>query len=138
MCANHLKFALFRSPGVYKLYLMFSQILVMSLFTGFIFFRVKEEPKQINMNLLRGSYFVSLLNMTLFNLGQLPLLMEERAVYYKQQGQHFYRPSTFLLAKIFGSMPFSVAEVAFLSRKWLAVAGCCYICTDCLTSYQFT
>lgn len=83
----------------------------MSVYTGAVFFRVKDDPDQLVMNLKRGVFFISVLNMTLVNLGQLPGLLEERAIYYKQQGAHFYRPQSFLFAKILGTLPFSVLEV---------------------------
>lgn len=86
----------------------------MSVYTGFVFFRVKEDPDQLVMNLKRGVFFISVLNMTLINLGQLPGLLEERAIYYKQQGARFFRPQSFLLAKIFGAMAFSLVEVQVL------------------------
>lgn len=90
---------------------MWLQVLIMSAYTGVVFFRVKNDPEQIVMNLKRGVFFISVLNMTLINLGQLPTLLEERAIYYKQQGAHFFRPQSFLFAKIIGSLPFSLFEV---------------------------
>lgn len=83
----------------------------MSVYTGIVFFRIKNDPKQLVMNLKRSVFFVSAMNMTLINLGQLPGLLEERAIYYKQQGAHFYRPASFLFAKFFGSLPYSLFEV---------------------------
>lgn len=83
----------------------------MSVYTGVVFFRVNNDPEQLVMNLKRSVFFVSILNMTLINLGQLPALLEERAIYYKQQGAHFYRPQSFLFAKIVGSLPLSLLEV---------------------------
>lgn len=83
----------------------------MSVYTGVVFFRVKNDPDQLVMNLKRGVFFISVLNMTLINLGQLPGLLEERPVYYKQQGARFFRPQSFLFAKILGAMPFSLLEV---------------------------
>lgn len=83
----------------------------MSLCTGVVYFRINNDLEQIVMNLKRGVFFISVLNMTLINLGQLPVLLEERAIYYKQQGAHFFRPQSFLFAKIFGSLPFSLLEV---------------------------
>lgn len=87
------------------------QVLIMSVYSGVVFFRVKNDPNQLVMNLKRGVFFISVLNMTLINLGQLPALLEERAIYYKQQGAHFFRPQSFLFAKFFGGLPFSLLEV---------------------------
>lgn len=83
----------------------------MSVYTGVVFFRVEDDPDQLVMNLKRGVFFISVLNMTLINLGQLPGLLEERTIYYKQQGAHFFRPQSFLFAKILGALPFSLLEV---------------------------
>jgi len=55
----------------------------MSVYSGVVFFRVKNDPNQLVMNLKRGVFFISVLNMTLINLGQLPALLEEWAIYYK-------------------------------------------------------
>jgi hypothetical protein len=83
----------------------------MSLYTGIVFFRVHKNPNQLDLNLLKSVFFISLLNLTLFNLGQLPGLMDERALYYKQQDAHFYRPLSYLFAKIVGGFPFTLLEV---------------------------
>ncbi|KAJ7522816.1 hypothetical protein O6H91_18G028200 [Diphasiastrum complanatum] len=92
------------------LYIRSAQVLVLSFFVGFLFFRVKNDADQQDMNLVRGIFFVSLLDMTLFNVGQLPALMEQRATYYKQQSANFFRPGSYLFSKIIGSLPFSLAE----------------------------
>ncbi|CAM6101594.1 unnamed protein product [Calypogeia fissa] len=86
------------------------QVLVLGFFVGFVFFQVHPDEQQLNFNLLRSTFFVSLLDMTLFNAGQLPALVEERKIYYKQNGANFYRPSSYLFAKIVGSLPFCMAE----------------------------
>ena len=86
----------------------------MSTYTGVVFFRVQNDPDQLVMNLKRGVFFISVLNMTLINLGQLPGLLEERAVYYKQQGARFFRPQSFLFAKLLATLPFSFLEVQVL------------------------
>lgn len=52
----------------------------MSVYTGVVFFRVEDDPDQLVMNLKRGVFFISVLNMTLINLGQLPGLLEERTI----------------------------------------------------------
>lgn len=91
----------------------------MSVYTGVVFFRVKDDPDQLVMNLKRGVFFISVLNMTLVNLGQLPGLLEERATYYKQQGAHFYRPQSFLISKILGSLPVSLIEVNLVAVDFL-------------------
>lgn len=83
----------------------------MSIYTGVVFFRVQDDPNQLVMNLKRSVFFISLLNITLINLGQLPALMEERAIYYKQQGARFFRPQSFLFSKILGALPISMLEV---------------------------
>ena len=93
----------------------------MSVYTGVVFFRVKDTPDQLIMNLKRSVFFISLLNMTLINLGQLPNLLEERAIYYKQQGARFYRPQSFLLAKIFWAIPLSLLEVQVLVNSFHVV-----------------
>ena len=87
--------------------------MIASVYTGVVFFRVREVPNQLDMNLLRGVFFISVLNLTLFNLGQLPGLLDDRTIYYKQQGAHFYRPQSFLVAKFLGTVPFTTAEVCF-------------------------
>lgn len=87
--------------------------MITSVFTGVVFFRVREVPNQLDMNLMRGVFFISIMNLTLLNLGQLPGLLDDRTIYYKQQGAHFYRPQSFLIAKILGAVPFSIAEVCF-------------------------
>lgn len=84
----------------------------MSAYTGVVFFRVQHKPDQLDMNLLRGVFFISVLNMTMFNLGQLPALMEERSIYYKQQSAHFYRPQSFFFAKLLGGLPMTIFEVS--------------------------
>jgi ABC-type multidrug transport system ATPase subunit/ABC-type multidrug transport system permease subunit len=86
------------------------QILIMSLYSGIVFFRVHNDPNQLDMNLLKSVFFISLLNLTLFNLGQLPGLLDERPLYYKQQDAHFYRPLSYLFAKIVGGFPFTLLE----------------------------
>ncbi|KAL3679045.1 hypothetical protein R1sor_022001 [Riccia sorocarpa] len=93
------------------------QVLVLGLLMGFLFFRVRRNADQYNMGFFRGVTFVTLLDMTLFSMGQLPGLFQERPVYYKQQGAHFYRPSTYLFAKICGSTIFNVAE----ATAWTAI-----------------
>lgn len=111
-----------------KWFILWLQVLIMSVYTGVVFFRVNNDPEQLVMNLKRGVFFVSVMNMTLINLGQLPALLEERAIYYKQQGAHFYRPQSFLFAKIVGSLPLSLLEVRvpagfiFSHLRW---PGCC-------------
>jgi hypothetical protein len=92
------------------------QILVLSFFIGLIFFRVHPNGNQLNFNLLRSVFFTSLLNMTLFNLGQLPRLVEERKLFYKQTGANFYRPSSYVFANLVGSAPFSMAEVILAGK----------------------
>jgi hypothetical protein len=87
----------------------------MSVYTGVVFFRVKNDPNQLIMNLKRGVFFISLLNMTLISLGQLPALFDERAIYYKQQGARFFRPQSFLIAKILVAIPLSLLEVQVAS-----------------------
>jgi hypothetical protein len=87
------------------------QVVILALFLGFLLFRVKHDPDQRNMNLYRTAFFLSVLNMTLFNLGHLPALMDERSIYYKQRGARFYRPISYLVGKIIGSSFFSICEV---------------------------
>ena len=87
------------------------QVMILALFLGFLLFRVKHDADQRNMNLYRTAFFLSVLNMTLFNLGHLPALMDERSIYYKQRGARFYRPTSYLLGKIAGSSFFSICEV---------------------------
>ncbi|KAL3689857.1 hypothetical protein R1sor_016166 [Riccia sorocarpa] len=106
------------------------QVLVLGLLMGFLFFRVKRNANQYNMGYFRGVTFVTLLDMTLFSLSQLPGLFQERPIYYKQQGAHFFRPSTYLLAKICGSFIFSLVEatawtfiVYFLTNLSLSEGG---------------
>ncbi|KAH7447131.1 hypothetical protein KP509_01G092800 [Ceratopteris richardii] len=91
------------------------QVLVMSLFLGFLLFRIDNRPDQRYMNLFRSGFFVSVINMTMFNVGQLPALMSERYIYYKQKGAHFYRPISFLLGKIIGGLPFTLCETTVWS-----------------------
>eukprot|EP00250_Pteridium_aquilinum_P022490 c25391_g3_i1 orf=250-2904(-) len=66
----------------------------------------------------------------MFNVGQLPVLMSERSIYYKQKRAHFFRPISFLLGKFFGSLPFSLCEgtiwtiiVYFLTGMSMADGG---------------
>uniref|UniRef100_A0A7I4CW03 ABC transporter domain-containing protein n=1 Tax=Physcomitrium patens TaxID=3218 RepID=A0A7I4CW03_PHYPA len=99
------------------------QVLIMSIYTGVVFFRVQDDPNQLVMNLKRSVFFISLLNITLINLGQLPALMEERAIYYKQQGARFFRPQSFLFSKILGALPISMLEATL----WTLVV---YFMTD--------
>lgn len=106
------------------------QILVLSFYIGFTFFQVHPDDHQFNFNLLRSTFFVSLLDMTLFNLGQLPGLIEERKIFYKQNGANFYRPSSYVAAKFVGMVPFAMAEattwvivVYFLSNLSLNQGG---------------
>lgn len=94
------------------------QVLILALFMGFLFFRIERLPDSLDMSQFRGVTFITILDMTLFSMGQLPLLFQERPVYYKQQGAHFFRPSTYLFAKIFGSIPFSLAEVCSKFRAF--------------------
>ncbi|KAG6540811.1 hypothetical protein Mapa_017836 [Marchantia paleacea] len=100
-----------------SLIIRFIQVLILGLFTGFLFFRIERDPDSLDMSQFRGVTFITVLDMTLFSMGQLPLLFQERPVYYKQQGAHFFRPSTYLFAKICGSIPFSLAE----ATTWTAV-----------------
>lgn len=94
----------------FGLQLRLFQVLLLSFFVGSLLFRVKTDADQRNMNLFRTAFFVSLMNMTLFNLGQLPALMSERSIYYKQKRAHFFRPISFLLGKFIGGLPFSLCE----------------------------
>ncbi|BBN17690.1 protein MpABCG27 [Marchantia polymorpha subsp. ruderalis] len=100
-----------------SLIIRFIQVLILALFMGFLFFRIERLPDSLDMSQFRGVTFITILDMTLFSMGQLPLLFQERPVYYKQQGAHFFRPSTYLFAKIFGSIPFSLAE----ATTWTAL-----------------
>jgi hypothetical protein len=78
----------------------------MSLYTGIVFFRVHNDLNQLDLNLLKTVFFISLLNLTLFiNLRQLPGLLDKCALYYKQQGAHFYCPQSYLFAKIVRGFP---------------------------------
>jgi hypothetical protein len=97
-------------------------------YSGIVYFRISNDPEQLIMNLKRSVFFISILNLSLINLGQLPGLLEERAIYYKQQGAHFFRPQSFLFAKIVGSLPFSFLEV----RIPVAFFKCTFVLADCL------
>ncbi|KAH7282783.1 hypothetical protein KP509_35G047300 [Ceratopteris richardii] len=94
----------------FGLQLRVMQVLTMSFFVGFFLFRVHPAPDQRIMNLFRTGFFVSVINLTMFNVGQLPALMSERNIFYKQKAAHFYRPVSYLLAKFFGNFPFSLCE----------------------------
>eukprot|EP00250_Pteridium_aquilinum_P022489 c25391_g2_i1 orf=308-5194(-) len=114
----------------FGLQLRLLQVLVLSTFVGFLLFRVKNEADLKTMNLFRTAFFVSILNMTMFNVGHLPALMGERNVYYKQKRAHFFRPISFLLGKFVGSLPFSLCEgtiwtviVYFLTGMSMADGG---------------
>ncbi|MCO5571123.1 hypothetical protein L7F22_024855 [Adiantum nelumboides] len=116
--------------GKFGLKLRVFQVLVLSFFVGFLLFRVKPNADQSNMNLFKTAFFVSVMNMTMFNVGQLPGLMSERSIFYKQKGVHFFRPISYLLGKFIGSMPFSLCEatiwtfiVYFLTGMSLADGG---------------
>ncbi|KAL2613833.1 hypothetical protein R1flu_025525 [Riccia fluitans] len=93
------------------------QVVVLGLLMGILFFRVRRNPDQYNMGFFRGVTFVTLLDMTLFSLGQLPGLFQERSIFYKHQEAHFFRPSTYLFAKICGSAIVSIVE----ATAWTAI-----------------
>ncbi|CAI7813978.1 unnamed protein product [Closterium sp. NIES-53] len=102
----------------------FIQILVMSLFHGFNFFQMPSDPPTVgNLNLRRGITFLSLVAMTLFNLSQLPIFMEERLVYYKHSSAQSFRTYTYLLAHVLAGAPFSIIEATVWSIIVYFLAG---------------
>ncbi|CAI5487022.1 unnamed protein product, partial [Closterium sp. Naga37s-1] len=99
-------------------------ILVMSLFHGFNFFQMPSDPPTVgNLNLRRGITFLSLVAMTLFNLSQLPIFMEERLVYYKHSSAQSFRTYTYLLAHVLAGAPFSIIEATVWSIVVYFLAG---------------
>ncbi len=95
------------------------QISIMSLYIGIVFFCVHNDPNQLDLNLLKIVFFISLLNLTLFNLRQLPGLLDKCALYYKQQDAHFYCLQSYLFAKLLGVSVYTFGGefVALLSRS---------------------
>jgi hypothetical protein len=80
-------------------YLRLMQILIMSLYTGIVFFCVHDDPNQLDLNLLKTVFFISLLNLTLFNLRQLPGLLDKCALLLQATGCTFLLPSIIPLCK---------------------------------------
>ncbi|CAI7929568.1 unnamed protein product [Closterium sp. NIES-54] len=96
----------------------------MSLFHGFNFFQMPSDPPTVgNLNLRRGITFLSLVAMTLFNLSQLPIFMEERLVYYKHSSAQSFRTYTYLLAHVLAGAPFSIIEATVWSIIVYFLAG---------------
>eukprot|EP00850_Spirogloea_muscicola_P004781 SM000021S06414 [mRNA] locus=s21:129930:140406:+ [translate_table: standard] len=94
------------------------EIVVLGLFVGTFFFQLKQDANQLDMNLRRGIGFSSVMTTTLINLGHLPFILEDRLIFYKQQGARFYRPASYLLAQIFSQFPFSFTEASLQATIW--------------------
>ncbi|KAH7447123.1 hypothetical protein KP509_01G092400 [Ceratopteris richardii] len=68
------------------------------------------------MNLFWAGSFVSVINMTMFNVGQLSALMSEGYIYYKEKGAHFYWPISYLLARSLVAFHLHCVRLYFLTN----------------------
>ncbi|CAK5058530.1 unnamed protein product [Aphanomyces euteiches] len=96
----------------------FIMVLVMGLLYGSVFYQMDPGLPQVSL----GLAFASILFIALGQASQIATFMEDRHIFYKQRGAHFYRTSSYVLSNTLAMIPFAVGEsVVFGSIVyWLA------------------
>ncbi|XP_002969153.2 ABC transporter G family member 43 isoform X2 [Selaginella moellendorffii] len=92
------------------------QILLVGLFTGSLFYHKGGRLDQYEMNSMRTIGFISMMTLMLINIVQLPVhIVFHRPVFYKQQGQHLFPVSSYVVAHAILNIPQSVIEALLYS-----------------------
>ncbi|GLJ34605.1 hypothetical protein SUGI_0695940 [Cryptomeria japonica] len=106
------------------------QACVLGLFAGSAFYKMGGNYSQVEMNSVRALGFVTIMNVMLINLVQLPLNMLQRPIFYKQRSQRFFRVSSYCVAHSVVNLPQTLLEalvyslcVYFLSGLSLEKSG---------------
>ena len=87
------------------------QVVVLALFSGMLFFQAPADANSANLNIRRGTCFISMMTNTLMSLGHAPQHFEDRLVFYKHTAMRFYRPVSYWLAGFLAGSIFNLAEV---------------------------
>ncbi|CAM6087925.1 unnamed protein product [Calypogeia fissa] len=91
------------------------QVLVMGLFGGALFYKVGGKYMNLKMNATRSIGFVTTGNLMLVSLVQLPLFMSQRAIFYKQRQQRFFRVSSYVISQSVVGIPQALLEAILYS-----------------------
>ncbi|KAH9289369.1 hypothetical protein KI387_033486 [Taxus chinensis] len=86
------------------------QAFVLGLFAGSAFYKMGEQYSQTEMNSVRALGFVTIMNVMLISLVQLPLNMLQRPILYKQRSQRFFRVSSYCVAHSVVNLPQTLLE----------------------------
>jgi len=101
------------------------QSVVMGILIGTVFFDIDSDLSLANITGISQRYgviFSTLMQSMLAGIAQVPVVLAQRPVYYKQSEAYFHRTSTFVISEMVSTFPIAILESFILSSLvfWLA------------------
>ncbi|TMW67509.1 hypothetical protein Poli38472_011129 [Pythium oligandrum] len=85
---------------------------IMSIFTSLLYGSVFWQLDPKNIQVIVGLLYQSVMFLILGQSSQIPIIMAEREVFYKQRGANFFRTSSYVLASSLSQIPVAILEAA--------------------------
>ncbi|KAK3272295.1 hypothetical protein CYMTET_19401 [Cymbomonas tetramitiformis] len=85
------------------------QAFIIALLNGTLYWGISDDPDK--MSLRTSVFFVSIMSLCVSHMAQVPKLLDQRAVFYKQHGAGFFRASSYILSTNLAQIPVVMLEL---------------------------